>query len=106
MQGATFLSEEIRYYKGKHKVKVVTQAEGYWIIEAMEPFEDTLDGEKVMVQVGEKRIVPPQAVHKHKALPPIVQEHTYERKLEKKLKHLVEKEDKAQAQTKQTHKAI
>lgn len=88
-----FLSEEIRYYKGKHKVKVVTQSEGYWIIEAMEQFEDTLDGEKVTVQIGEKRIVPPSSVHKNKTYP-MVQEHTYERRMEKKLKHLISKEAK------------
>jgi len=91
------LSSEIRYYKGKHKVKVVTQSEGYWIIEALEKFEDTLNGEKVLVDIGEKRIVPPLAVHKRKALPPIVQEHTYERKLEKKLKKMLEKEDQNQS---------
>jgi hypothetical protein len=91
-----FLSEEIRYYKGKHKVKVVTQAEGYWIVEAMEQFEDTLDGEKVTVDVGEKRIVPPSSVHKHKTLPPIVQEHTYERRMEKKLKRMIDEEGKNQ----------
>ncbi len=79
----------------------MTQAEGYWIVEAMEPFEDTLDGETVNVQVGEKRIVPPRTVHKHKALPPIVQEHTYERKLEKKLKSMVDEEGKNQPPEKQ-----
>ncbi len=52
------MSEEVRYYKGKHKVKVVTESAGYWMVEALEEFEDVVDGEKVTVKVGERRIVP------------------------------------------------
>jgi hypothetical protein len=37
---------EVWYYKGLHKVKVVTESEGYWIVEALEEFEDDVDGEK------------------------------------------------------------
>jgi mannose-6-phosphate isomerase-like protein (cupin superfamily) len=88
------LSEEIRYYRGLYKVRVVTESEGYWIVEALEEFEDTLDGENVTVKVGEKRIVPPRTVHKHKNLPPPIKEHAYELQMEKKVKHLVAKEKK------------
>ena len=89
-----FLSEEIRYYRGLHKVRVVTESEGYWIVEALEEFEDTLDGENVTVKVGEKRIVPPRTVHKHKNLPPPIKEHAYELQMEKKVKRLVAEEMK------------
>ena len=84
---------EIQYYKGVHKVKVVTESEGYWIVEALEEFEDTVDGEKVTVKVGEQRIVPSDAVHKRKFLAPPVKEHAYELKMEKKLKQLVAEEE-------------
>ena len=85
---------EIQYYKGVHKVKVVTESEGYFIVEALEAFEDSVDGEKVTVKVGERRIVPSETVHKHKFLAPPVKEHVYELKMEKKLKKLVAKEEK------------
>ena len=90
------MSQEIRFYKGKHKVKVLTQSEGYWIVEALEEFTDKLDGEEVTVKVGETRIVEPRTVHKHKNLPPQVKEHEYELEMEKKLKHLVAQEEKKQ----------
>jgi hypothetical protein len=83
---------EVQYYKGVHKVKVVTKSEGYWIVEALEEFDDDVDGEKVTVKVGERRIVPADAVHEHKYLPPPAKEHAYELKMEKKLKRLVDKE--------------
>jgi len=88
------LGEEIRYYLGKYKVKVVTQSAGYWIVEALEAFEDTLNGEKVIVQVGEKRIIPPRSAHKHRLLGPVVKEHAYELDMEKKLKRIVDREEK------------
>jgi mannose-6-phosphate isomerase-like protein (cupin superfamily) len=94
------VSGEIRYYKGLHKVKVVTESEGYWIVEALEEFEDTHDGEKVTVKVGEQRIVPPRTVHKHKNLPPPIKEHAYELKMEKKLKRKVAQEEKKQTKKK------
>ena len=91
---------EVWYYKGVHKVKVVTESVGYWTIEALEEFDDTVDGEKVGVKVGERRIVPYNSVHKEKTLPPMVKEHAYELKMEKKLKRLVAenvtKEDKTE----------
>jgi hypothetical protein len=85
---------EVQYYKGVYKVKVVTESEGYWIVEALEEFEDDVDGEKVTVKVGERRIVPSDTVHKRKYLPPPVKEHSYELKMEKKLNRLVAKEEK------------
>ena len=85
---------EIRYYKGKFKVKVVTESVGYLTVEAMEDFEDIVDGEKVTVKVGERRIVPVNTVHKEKALPPMVKEHAYELKMEKKLKQVVAESEK------------
>ena len=53
---------EVWYYKGVHKVKVVTESKGYWIVEALEEFEDKVDGEKVTVKIGEQRIVPSDSV--------------------------------------------
>jgi phosphatidate phosphatase APP1 len=57
---------DFMYYKGLHKVKVVTKSEGYWIVEALEDFEDSVDGEKVSVKAGEKRIVTPAELHNKK----------------------------------------
>jgi len=85
---------EVWYYKGVHKVKVLTESEGYWIVEALEEFEDDVDGEKVTVKVGEQRIVPSDAVHRRKFLVSPVKEHAYELKMEKKLKRLVADEEK------------
>jgi predicted ATP-grasp superfamily ATP-dependent carboligase len=85
---------EVWYYKGVHKVKILTESEGYWIVEALEEFEDDVDGEKVTVKVGEQRIVPSESVHERKFLAPPVKEHSYELKMEKKLKRLVAEEEK------------
>jgi len=92
------MSEEVRYYKGLHKVKVVTESAGYWMVEALEEFEDEVDGEKVTVKVGERRIVPSDTVHKRKYLPPPIKEHAYELQMEKKLKKLVAEEEKKQGE--------
>jgi hypothetical protein len=81
---------EFYYYKGLYKVKVVTQSEGYWIVEAQEDFDDSVDGEKVTVKIGERRIVPPAELHKKKILRPPMPEHVYERQLEKKVKKMVD----------------
>ena len=78
------------FYKGLYKVKVITQSEGYWIVEALEDFEDTVDGEKAKVKVGERRIVAPSELYCKKTLPPMIPEHVYERRLEQKVKHIVE----------------
>jgi predicted ATP-grasp superfamily ATP-dependent carboligase len=85
---------KVWFYKGVHKVKVVTESEGYWIIEALEEFDEEVDGEKVTVKVGEQRIVPLDTVHKQKYLSPPVKEHVYELKMEKKLKRLIADEEK------------
>ena len=85
---------EVRYYKGKYKVKVLTKSRGNWIVEALEEFEDVVYGERLMVKVGEQRIVAPNLLFKKKGLPPPLKEHTYELKMEKKLKHLIAKEGK------------
>ena len=78
------------YYKGLYKVKVVTESEGYWIVEALEDFKDCIEGEKVPVRTGERRIVQPIDVIKKDTLPPMVPEHAYELQLEKKVKRMVE----------------
>jgi Leu/Phe-tRNA-protein transferase len=88
------MSEEIRYYKGKHKVKVVTESAGYWIVEALEEFDDVVDGEKFTVKAGERRLVPSNTLHTQKSVPPPIKEHAYELKMEKKLKRLVAEEEK------------
>jgi hypothetical protein len=89
---------EVWYYKGVHKVKVVTESAGYWIVEALEEFEDEVDGEKVTVKVGEQRIVSSDTVHKRKYLPLPIKEHAYELKMEKKLKKLISEEEKKQGE--------
>ena len=94
------MSEVIRYYKGKHKVKVVTESAGYWIVEALEEFDDVVDGAKVTVKAGERRIVPSNTLHKQKSVPPPIKEHAYELKMEKKLKRLVAEEEKKQSEKK------
>jgi hypothetical protein len=88
------MSDEIRYYKGKHKVRVLTESRGNWIVEALEAFEDIVDGENIKVKKGERRIVAPNLLLLREALPPPVKEHEYELKMEKKLKRLVNEEEK------------
>jgi hypothetical protein len=58
---------EFYFYKGLYKVKVVMESEGYWIVEALEDFEDHLDGKNVTVKAGERRIVAPTELHKKSA---------------------------------------
>jgi Leu/Phe-tRNA-protein transferase len=89
---------EVWYYKGLHKVNVVTESEGYWIIEALEEFEDDVQGKRVKVKVGEQRIVPVDTLHKRKYLAPPIKEHTYELKMEKKVKRLIAEEEKKQSE--------
>ena len=86
------MNEENRYYKGLHLVKVLTESKGYWIVKALEDFEDCADGKLVSVKAGEERIVPPNQLFKERRLPPMVKEHTYELQMEKKLKRMVEKD--------------
>jgi hypothetical protein len=82
------------YYKGLYRVKVVTESEGYWIVEALEDFKDCIEGEKVPVKAGETRIVQPNDVIKKDDLPPMVPEHAYELQLEKKVKRMVTEYEK------------
>jgi hypothetical protein len=91
------LSGEIRYYRGLHKVKVVTQSEGYWTVEALEDFEDYVDNRKTAVKLGEQRIVPPNLVFKEKTLPPMIKEHAYELEMEKKLKRIVAQKEQTES---------
>lgn len=83
--------DDLFFYKGLHKVKVLTESDGFWIVEALENFEDYLNGEKIQVKAGEQRIVQPSELQKKKTLSPPIPEHVYERKLEKKVKRMVEK---------------
>jgi Leu/Phe-tRNA-protein transferase len=87
------MTGEVCFYRGLYKVKVLTESEGFFIVEALEDFEDYEDDKKVLVKAGERRIVPPESLHKQKTLPPMVQEHLYERKMEKKLERLVADEE-------------
>ena len=82
------------FYKGLYKVKVVTESEGYWIVEALEDFKDCIEGEEVLVKAGEKRIVQPNDLVKKDAMPPMLTEHAYELQLEKKVKQMVKKYEK------------
>jgi hypothetical protein len=84
------MAEEIRYYKGKHRVRVLTKSRGNWIVEALEPFEDILNGQEVKVKVGERRIVAPNLLSRRQNISPPVKEHAYELKMEKKLKRFVQ----------------
>ena len=88
------MSEKIRYYKGKHKVKVLTESKGNWIVEALEPFEDIVNEERVKVKAGERRIVAPNLLFMRKGLPPPFKEHVYELKMEKKLKRFIAEKEK------------
>jgi hypothetical protein len=92
------LSGEIRYYKGKHKVRVMTESRGNWIVEAVEAFEDVVNGEMVKAQAGERRIVAPNLLFKQRSLPPPVKEHAYELKMERKLRRLVQREEEKKQQ--------
>ena len=83
------MSGEVRFYKGKHKVKVLAESKANWIVEALESFEDVYAGRTVKVKVGERRIVAPNMLFKMEKLPPPIKEHTYELKMEKKLKKLL-----------------
>jgi hypothetical protein len=90
---------ETRYYKG-YKVKVVTESVGYLTIEALGDFDDVVDGEKVTVKAGERRIVPISDVYKEKTLPPMVKEHAYELEMEKKVKRMVAEEEQKEGKSK------
>lgn len=57
-----FLSGKTYFYKGVSKVKVVTESEGYWLVEALEDFVDCVDGERVSINAGERRLVSPDVL--------------------------------------------
>ena len=91
------MSDEVRFYKGKFMVKVLTKSRGYWIVEALQPFDDVVSGEKVVVKVGERRIVAPSLLFKRKGLPLPVKEHVYELKMEKRLKRFISEKEKKES---------
>jgi hypothetical protein len=89
------MGRDVRYYKGKYKVAVLSESrDKLWVVEALEPFEDEVYGEKVKVKAGEKRIVAPNLLFKREGLPPPVKEHAYELEMEKRLKKLVAEQEK------------
>ena len=88
------MNDKICYYKGINKVKIVTESVGYYIIEALEPFEDFIDGKKIKVKIGEQRIVDSNTLYSEMTYPSPIQEHAYELKMEKKLKRLINKQEK------------
>ncbi len=92
------MSRDVRFYKGKYKVAVLSESEGNWVVRALEPFEDEVYGEKVKVKAGETRIVAPNMLFRREGLPPVVKEHTYELKMERKLKKLVVEEEKKESE--------
>jgi hypothetical protein len=83
---------EIRYYKGKYKVKVLTKNRGKWNVEALKEFQDVVNGKEIEVKSGTQRSVAPNLLFKRKSLPPPLKEHVYELKMEKRLKHLIAEE--------------
>ncbi len=85
--------DEVRFYKGRYRVKVVTKSVGYVTIEALEEFHDVVDDKKTIVKIGEQRIVPADTVE-NQILPPMVEEHEYELNMEKKVKQMVADEEK------------
>jgi hypothetical protein len=88
------LTDEIRYYKGKHRVRVLTKTQGNWIVEALEPFVDIVNGQRIGVKTKERRIIRPNLLYKELGLAPPFREHAYELRMEKKLKQLVKEEGK------------
>ena len=86
------MKAKIRFYKGIHKVKVVTESIGYYIVEALESFEDYLEGKRIKIRKGDQRIVTPDTLYKKMTFQPPIQEHAYELKMEKKVKELLAKQ--------------
>ena len=86
--------DKIRFYKGLYEVKVVMESVGFYTIEALEVFEDVVDGKKIKVEIGEQRIVAPDTLYQERTYRPPIQEHAYELKMEKKLKELVANQER------------
>lgn len=89
---------DVQYYKGVHKVRILTKSEGYWIVEALEDFEDTLNGKRVHVKIGERRIVSVDNICRQKTLLPAIEEHAYELHMEEELKRFVDNEEAKEVQ--------
>ncbi len=87
------MQPELRFYKGKFKVRVLSRSTGGVMVEALEPFEDEVYGDSVKVKKGETRIVAANLLFEKKGLPPPIKEHAYELNMEKKLKRIIEKEE-------------
>ncbi len=89
------MADEIRYYKGKHKVKILTQSPtGYWIVEAQEDFQDSdEEGKITAVRVGQQRIVPQDELFLERKMLPPFPEHEYELQMERKIKRMVETQE-------------
>lgn len=51
------MSRDVRYYKGKYRVAVLSESPDNWVVEALEPFEDEVYGKKVKVNTGEKELL-------------------------------------------------
>jgi hypothetical protein len=85
------------FYKGLYKVNVVTESEGYWIVEALEDFKDCVEGEEVLVKAGERRIVQPNDLVRKDEMSPMITEHLYELQLKKKVKQMLKKYEKKKA---------
>ncbi len=80
---------EIRFYKGRYKVKVLSKNRGKWLVEALEEFQDRAQGKTVEVKLGTQRSITSNLLFKRKTLSPPLKEHVYELKMEKRLKHLI-----------------
>ncbi len=87
------MGRDVRYYKGKFRVAVLAESEGNYVVEALEGFEDEVYGKVERVRVGERRIVAPNLLFRRKGYVPMVKEHEYELKMERKLKRLVSEEE-------------
>ena len=70
------MNDKIRFYKGLYKVKIVTESVGYYIVEALEPFEDFVDGKRIEVKKGEQRIVDYNTVYSEMTYASPIQEHS------------------------------
>ncbi len=92
------MAGKVYFYKGVNKVKVVTESEGYWIVEALEDFVDFVDDQQITVKAGERRMVPLESLTTEMVLLPPIKEHVYERKMEKKLQEMVAEEEEKEKQ--------
>ncbi len=88
--------DDIRFYKGKYKVRILTESQGYWVVEALEEFREEEDEKVVPVKVGEQKIVPINELSSKRKLQPMVREHEYELQMERKVKDMVAREEKTQ----------